>query len=91
MTRKANRLHGAAGGEASYGAADFKAHCLEVMDKVAKTGRSVTVTKRGKPIVRVVPVPSVEEPQSIFGRGKGLITSMGDIVSPTGERWDAER
>src|ERR1700754_2265619 len=41
-------------------AGEFKAKCLQVMDQVAKDGRPVVLTKRGKPVVRIVPV---EEPK----------------------------
>jgi prevent-host-death family protein len=36
-------------------AAEFKAKCLKVMDEVAETGEPVVVTKRGKPVARLVP------------------------------------
>ncbi len=37
-----------------FAAAEFKAKCLEVMDEVARTGRPVVVTKRGRPVVRLI-------------------------------------
>jgi len=63
-------------------AAEFKAKCLQVMDQVAKGGRAVVVTKRGKPLVRIVPV---EEPKEadIFGCLADRYEIVGDIeVSP---------
>ena len=36
----------------------FKQGCLAILDDVAKTHREVVVTKRGKPVARVVPVIS---------------------------------
>lgn len=38
-------------------AGEFKAKCLAVMDEVAETGESVRITKRGKPVARLVPEP----------------------------------
>ena len=73
------------------GATEFKARCLQLMDQVHRTGLPLTITKRGKPVVRVLPVPDKAEERSIFGAGKGMVLSMGDIISPTGEEWDAER
>jgi len=70
-------------------AAEFKARCLELMDEVNRSGLPLTVTKRGKPIVRIVPA-SDGRPLP-FGALKGAVVYMGDIISPTGEEWDAER
>jgi prevent-host-death family protein len=61
-------------------ASAFKTKCLAVMDDVQATGEPVIVTKRGKPVVKVVPVES--EMDDIFGfmAEKGKI--IGDIESP---------
>jgi prevent-host-death family protein len=66
----------------------FKAQCLKLMDRVAETNETITVTKRGKPVARLVPVKQTPQ-RPLFGylRGKGEIT--GDIVAPTGETWEA--
>jgi prevent-host-death family protein len=58
-------------------AAQFKARCLAVMDQVAASGRSVVVTKHGKPVVRILPVGSDEGEIFGFLAGKGRIA--GDI------------
>jgi prevent-host-death family protein len=58
----------------------FKARCLTVMDKVKKTGEPVVVTKRGVPVVKIVPVES--EKDDIFGFMAGKFTITGDIESP---------
>jgi prevent-host-death family protein len=71
------------------GAAEFKARCLELMDEVHRTGIPLTVTKRGKPVVRVV--RAMDDGRPLFGAGKGMVLYMGDIISPTGEEWEAER
>lgn len=58
----------------------FKANCLRIMDEVAKSRSSVIVTKRGKPIAKLVPVD--ENRIDPFGcmAGTGRIT--GDIINP---------
>jgi prevent-host-death family protein len=68
-------------------AADFKATCLQVLDTVAETRQGVVVTKRGKPVARVVPL--VNRPDNIVGAMKGAIEILGDIVGPVGARWKA--
>jgi len=68
-------------------AGEFKVHCLAVMDEVAAKRESVLITKRGKPVAKLVPVG--KEKDDIFGflKGKGKVT--GDVVSPalTPEEW----
>lgn len=75
-------------------ATEFKAKCLAILDRVARTGEIVTVTKRGKPVAQVAPaVPASKRPKypqdAIKGRGRVL----GDLIEPIlpPEAWDAER
>lgn len=70
-------------------AAEFKAKCLKLIDEVAATHEPLVITKRGKPVVRVVPI--IEEmPKTLFGYMKGTVTIKGDIVAPMDEVWSAE-
>lgn len=61
-------------------ASSFKARCLGVMDDVQATGEPVIVTKRGKPVVKVVPIEPGKD--DIFGFMAGKFTIVGDIESP---------
>lgn len=38
------------------GAAEFKTHCLRILEEVQRTGEAVTITKRGKPVAEVKPI-----------------------------------
>ena len=62
-------------------AGKFKATCLAVMDEVQAKREPVVVTKNGKPVAQLVPMP-LEEPDPIFGFYKGKIEIVGDIMSP---------
>ncbi|MBZ5680565.1 MAG: type II toxin-antitoxin system Phd/YefM family antitoxin [Acidobacteriia bacterium] len=61
-------------------AGSFKVHCLAVMDEVQSKKETVLITKRGKPVAKLVPAD--KETDDIYGffAGKGAIT--GDILSP---------
>ena len=65
----------------------FKVHCLAVMDEVQSKREAVLITKRGKPVAKLVPAD--KEADDIFGflAGKGKVT--GDVVSPvlSPEEW----
>lgn len=59
----------------------FKARCLQVMDEVAKRKRPVIVTKRGKPVVKIVPIEG-EADVPVFGRLADRFEIVGDIEGP---------
>ncbi len=67
----------------------FKAHCLAVMDEVQAKRQSVVITKRGKPVAKLVPVDNKKDDIFGFFKGKGKIEIKGDIVSPafSPEEW----
>jgi prevent-host-death family protein len=68
-------------------AGTFKAQCLAIMDEVQKKRQAVVITKRGKPVAKLVPVEKAKD--DIFGFYKGKITILGDVVAPalTPEEW----
>jgi prevent-host-death family protein len=72
----------------SIAAGEFKTHCLQLMDEVKNKHRSFVITKRGKPVAKLVPVD--DTPVPLFGFLKGRARIDGDLVAPTGEVWNAE-
>lgn len=71
-------------------AGEFKARCLQLMDQVEETGREVIITKRGRPVAKLVPVPEAPA-RDVFGCMRGTVTVVGDIVAPLEERWEADQ
>ena len=65
----------------------FKNSCLHVMDEVFETGQEVVVTKRGRPVVRILPARRTELDEEDL---QGMIAHQDEDISSTGERWDAE-
>jgi prevent-host-death family protein len=72
--------------QATIGAGEFKAKCLKLLDEVAEKRESLVITKHGKPVARLVPMPPEAE---FIGsmRGSGII--LGDIISPLDVEWEA--
>ncbi len=72
-------------------AGEFKARCLAVMDNVQATGEPVVITKRGAPVVKVV--PANEQQDDLFGFMAGELEVVGDIESPVVplEQWNVVR
>jgi len=62
-------------------ATEFKAKCLELMDRVAERRESFVITKRGRPVAKLVPVDRKPK-DSIFGWLRGEAWERGDIVAP---------
>ena len=65
-------------------AGKFKATCLGVLDEVEATGKSFIITKRGRPVARIVPI---EAPRGLAGS----VLREGDLVGPIDVDWDADR
>jgi prevent-host-death family protein len=74
------------------GAAEFKAHCLQILDEVDRTRESVTVTKRGRPVAEVSPVAKRER-RSIIGALKGTVLQYDRPFDPAidADEWHANR
>ena len=66
----------------------FKAHCLEIIESLQSDHQPIIITKRDKPIAKVMPLEN--EKISLFGmfRSRGKIN--GDIISPIEEKWNAQ-
>lgn len=58
----------------------FKANCLAVMDEVQAKHETVVITKRGKPVAKLVPVTRGKDEIFNFLSGKGTLS--GDVISP---------
>lgn len=72
--------------ETTIGAGDFKAKCLQLLDEVAARREPLVITKRGKPVARLVPMPPDAQ---LFGALAGSVLNEGDIVAPVDAEWDA--
>ncbi|WP_375319123.1 type II toxin-antitoxin system Phd/YefM family antitoxin [Candidatus Tisiphia endosymbiont of Oplodontha viridula] len=66
----------------------FKSHCLEVIEKLQVNQQPVIITKRNKPVAKVVPLDITKI--SLFGILKGKAEIKDDILKPVDEKWSAE-
>ncbi|MCF8177718.1 MAG: type II toxin-antitoxin system prevent-host-death family antitoxin [Sulfuritalea sp.] len=74
--------------ETTIGAGDFKAKCLQLLDDVAAHRESLVITKRGKPVARLVPMPPDTQ---LFGALAGSVVDETDLIAPIDTEWDASR
>jgi prevent-host-death family protein len=61
-------------------AAQFKARCLKIMDEVKTRREPVVITKKGKPVARLLPVE--DSGRDVFGCLAGELEIAGDITAP---------
>jgi prevent-host-death family protein len=73
-------------------AGKFKANCLAIMDEVQKKRQPVLITKRGKPVAKLVPATSGAK-DDFFDSWKDKLKITGDIISPAFDldEWEMER
>lgn len=71
-------------------AGQFKQHCLSILDEVALSHDTVTVTKRGRPVARIVPVEQDDEIEArildgLRSGGARMLVDVAEFVAPTNE------
>jgi len=67
-------------------AGDFKARCLRLLDQVAETREPLVITKHGKAVAKLVPIPPERE---LFGALAGSVLGEDDLISPLANEWEA--
>jgi prevent-host-death family protein len=73
-------------------AGEFKAKCLRVMEEVRKYRTPVVITKKGRPVAKLVPPD--EPKRTVFGCMADKIKIVGDVESPVLppiQKWDMYR
>lgn len=72
-------------------AAEFKAKCLSLLDRVHHRGETITITKRGRVVAQLVPAGDADERPWMRLRDRGKATWHGDPLAPLDEEWDADK
>ncbi len=80
--------HGDISVETTVGAGDFKSKCLQLLDDVATHRESLIITKRGKPVARLVPMPLETQ---LFGAMAGSVLDESDVLTPIDIEWSSAR
>ena len=68
------------------GAGEFKARCLTLMEDVRSTREPLVITKRGKPVAKLVPAD--DDKDDFIGRLEGVFRVVGDVESPM-DGWES--
>ena len=67
-------------------AGDFKARCLKLLDEVAETREPLVITKHGKAVAKLVPMPPERD---LFGALAGSVLVESDLIAPLDNDWEA--
>jgi antitoxin (DNA-binding transcriptional repressor) of toxin-antitoxin stability system len=67
-------------------AGKFKDVCLKTLDEVAKSKAPVVITKRGRPVAKLVPCGPAPARRGLAG---SVLKEIGDPFG-TGAHWDAD-
>ena len=70
-------------------ATEFKAKCLQLMDRVNATGERIQVTKRGKVVAELCPPHAEVKSFAKAGFARDWIHIVGDIMEPIDVEWEA--
>jgi len=88
MTKRGRRA--TPGAAEQIGAAEFKARCLELMDRVRETGAEYIVTKHGMAVAKLVPVRDRAR-QPLFGALHGTVLEYERPFDPVEGDYDVNR
>ena len=74
-------------------AAEFKAKCLRIIQEMGSDGRSVTITRRGRPVAVLSPPPVEHDAPPFLGMMRGTVLAYEDPLAPAASPsdWDALR
>lgn len=67
-------------------ATEFKAKCLQLLDEVQRSGQELVVSKRGRPVARVIAEKPPKPWLSLRGKGK----FKGDPFAPALQETDID-
>ena len=73
-------------------AAEFRANCFKILDQVKITHKEVVITKRGKPIAKLVDFARQDEKDPLLGSMEGLVETIGDLTKPVidSDAWELD-
>ncbi len=74
-------------------AAEFKARCLRAIRQMDRDREPVTITRRGRPVAILSPLPQGSESGSIIGAMRGSVIAYDDPFGPAADPadWAATR
>ena len=66
-------------------AAEFRKNFFQILGQVEQTHKEVVITKRGKPIAKLVFINDDKKKDPLLGALAGLGSTKGDLTEPVGD------
>jgi prevent-host-death family protein len=71
-------------------AAKFRSNCFKIIDEVVKTHKEIIITKRGKPVAKLVHYKNNGEIDPLLGILAGSGRTVGDLTEPFDAEWELD-
>jgi len=73
-------------------AAEFRTNCFKILDQVNATQREVIITKRGKPIAKIIHINQEDAKDPMLGALSGSGRTMADLTQPVidSDEWEID-
>ena len=71
-------------------AANFRTNCFKILDEVDKKHTEVVITKRGKPIAKLVRYETNAGSDPLLGTLPGIGCTVGDLTEPFEDAWELD-
>ena len=71
-------------------AANFRTNCFKILDEVDKQHKEVIITKRGKPIAKLVHIKTEASSDPLLGSLLGTGSTVGDLTAPFEDEWELD-
>ncbi len=71
-------------------AANFRSICFKILDEVDKKHIDVVITKRGKPIAKLVRYETGSRSDPLLGGLPNVGTTIGDLTEPFEDPWELD-
>jgi prevent-host-death family protein len=73
-------------------AVQFRANCFKILDEVKQSHKEVIITKRGKPIAKLVHINQADTKDPLLGALEGIGRTLDDLTKPvvTHSDWELD-
>jgi prevent-host-death family protein len=71
-------------------AAQFRTNCFKILDEVSHTHKEVIITKRGKPIAKIVSYNKGEYSDPLIGTMIHAGETLADLTIPFEDEWELD-